>query len=307
MKYFIGVDGGGTKTEFAISAADAVPIKTITMSGCSYRSIGVSAVTQLLHKGIESLLAATEIAAEECAGCCIGMPCYTENSSMDKILLEGLEKLLVPLPVFVVNDVEVGWAGSLECREGIHIVAGTGSIAFGRGAGGQSARCGGWHEFYGDEGSCYWVGRHAMSLFSKEADGRVPRGPLYELVRQELSLIDDFYFSDVIQEKWAPFRSKVATFQNIACQAAEAGDAAAVELYRNAAYELALMVKAVKEQVTFYTDTVDVSYSGGLFKAGELILQPFRDEIEAMGCTLKMPCHTATEGALLLAINHFNL
>ena len=50
------------------------------------------------------------------------------------------------------------------------------------------------------------LGRAAMGLFSKEADGRAPRGALYEIVRREFGLTNDFYFTDVIQERWAPSR-----------------------------------------------------------------------------------------------------
>ena len=305
MKRFVGVDGGGTKTEFALSFTDGAPIRTLSTTGCSYQSLGVEAAVQVVGEGVRELLALEGIAAVDCAGCCIGMPCYGENLEMDKILLAGLTKLLAPIPVYVVNDVEVGWAGSLECREGIHIVAGTGSIAFGRGRGGRSARCGGWNEFYGDEGSCYWVGRQAMGLFSKEADGRAARGALYEIVRREFGLMSDFYFTDVVQERWAPFRAKVAAFQIYAYQAAQAGDAAAAGLYSAAARELALMAKTLRDCLPFSSDAIEVSYSGGLFKAGELVLRPLRREVEAMGCTLKPPGRSAIEGALLLAIDHF--
>ena len=145
-----------------------------------------------------------------------------------------------------------------------------------------------------------------MSLFSKEADGRAPKGALYDIVRKECGLLRDFYFTHVVKESYAPYRTEVAAFQKYACQAAEAGDHAAAELYREAARELALMVRAIKKQLRFSTDIVDVSYFGGLFKAGELILKPFREEVEALGCNLKPPCRTATEGALLLAIKYFN-
>ena len=108
------------------------------------------------------------------------------------------------------------------------------------------------------------------------------------------------------KQSYAPYRTEVAAFQKYACQAAEEGDHAAAELYREAARELALMVRAIKKQLRFSTDIVDVSYFGGLFKAGELILKPFREEVEALDCNLKPPCRTATEGALLLAIEYFN-
>lgn len=305
MKYFIGIDGGGTKTAFLLSGIDGDPIDSRVAGGCSYQTLGVEAAVRLLASEMERLLRENKIAREDCAGCAIGLPCYGENAEMDAWIVEDLRKAFYPVPLYIVNDVEVGWAGSLACKEGIHVVAGTGSIAFGKGKGGQSARCGGWNEFYGDEGSCYWIGRQAMSLFSKEADGRIPRGAMYEIVRREFGLLDDFYFTTVIQEDWAPFRAKVASFQMFALQAAQQGDAAAAALYANAAQELGIMVQGVLNRVCFSEMPVTVSYSGGLFRAGELVLQPFRAQVEALGCVLQAPLRTATEGALLLAIDHF--
>ena len=280
-------------------------MNTVTRAGCSYQSIGVDATIRLLDREIRTLLASMEAPIEGCIGCCIGMPCYGENPGIDQMIEAKLKQLLSPMPIHMVNDVEVGWAGSLKCREGIHVAAGTGSIAFGRGKNQEFLRCGGWNEFYGDDGSCYWIGRQAMNLFSKEADGRVPRGALYEIVRREFGLINDFYFTDVIQESWAPYRWKVAAFQMYAYEAYKAGDPSVELLYRSAAHELAWMVKAIKEKLSFTSDKIDVSYSGGLFQVGDLILRPFQKEIEDLGCTLKSPACSAIEGALLLARRQF--
>lgn len=278
----------------------------MTRTGCSYQSIGVDASIRMLEREINTFLASMEMKLEDCLGCCIGMPCYGENPKIDQMIDQKLRKLLFPMPIELVNDVEVGWAGSLECQEGIHVAAGSGSIAFGRGKDHKSMRCGGWNEFYGDDGSCYWIGRKAMNLFSKEADGRAPKGALYEIVRRQLGIINDFYFTDVIRENWAPYRWKVAAFQLYAYEAYQAGDPLVETLYQDAAYELALMVKSIREKLSFTSDIINVSYSGGLFQVGNLILKPFQEEVEGLGCILKAPAHSAIEGALLLAKKHFS-
>lgn len=306
IKYYIGIDGGSTKTTFAVGTEDGKLLKTMTRTGCSYQSIGVDATIRMLERELHTFLSSMKMELEDCLGCCIGMPCYGENPGIDQMIEEKLNKLLSPMPIYMVNDVEVGWAGSLECREGIHIAAGSGSIAFGRGADQKSMRCGGWNEFYGDDGSCYWIGRKAMNLFSKEADGRVPQGALYEIVRRELGIMNDFYFTDVIRENWAPYRWKVAAFQFYAFEAYQAGDPSVEVLYKDAAYELALMVKSIREKLKFTSEIIDVSYSGGLFQVGNLILKPFQKEVEKLGCILKTPAHSAIEGALLLAEKHFS-
>ena len=304
MKWYVGVDGGGTKTAFVVSAADGITAATKRRSGCSYHSIGIDAAVTLVAEGVHESLAAVGATLADCAGCCVGMPCYGEHAENDRLLVEKLSAALAPASVYVANDVEVGWAGSLECREGIHLVAGTGSIAFGRGVDGKTARCGGWTEFFGDEGSCYWVGREAMSLFSKEADGRAPRGALYDIVRKDLGFTEDFRFVDAVLKDLS--RERVADFQRYALQAVNEGDRAAAALYEAAADELTLMVITMKQRLRLSPGETRVSYSGGLFHAGELVLKPLRENVAALGCVLREPKRSAVEGALILAIEKFS-
>lgn len=304
MSWFIGIDGGGTKTSFAIGKKDGKPVDTFTSSGCSYNEIGIDAVCQLLYNGISELLKNVNASFADCDGCCIGLPCYGENSKMDKIIEQKLVEMLSPMPIKIVNDGVVGWAGSLECKEGIHLVAGTGAIAFGRDKNKVIERAGGWHEFFDDCGSCYWIGREAMTLFAKQADGRVEKGPLYEIVKKELNLNEDFEFIDNVIEI-SKYRDKVAKFQVYAFEAGKLGDKSVIELYSRAADELALHVKAIKDKLSWSTDIVNVSYFGGLFNVKDLILSPLSKRLTELNCLLKPPLHTATEGALLLSINEF--
>lgn len=306
MKWYIGIDGGGTKTAFVIGTENGNPVHTIMRSGCSYQSIGINAVVVLITSGIRDILLESNVQPEDCVGCCIGLPCFGENKAMDQIIVNELTEAISPIPVKIVNDGIVGWAGSLECCEGIHLVAGTGSIAIGCGADGSFARSGGWTEFFGDEGSCYWIGREGMSLFSKEADGRMPKSALYSIIRDTYDLKNDFAFIDKVINELAPYREKTAAFQRHVLDAANAGDMAAQEIYSHAAKELALIISGVKSQLSWSSETVKVSYYGGLFHAGDWILRPLTEELTALGCTVQKPMRSATDGALLLAIKEFN-
>lgn len=305
MKWFIGIDGGGTKTAFAISGSDGVPAHILIRSGCSYQEIGLNNVISLLQEGITSVLDAVGALKKDCAGCCIGLPCFGENKQMDQEIMQRIVDMLSPIPVNITNDGIVGWAGSLECEEGIHLVSGTGSIAIGCGSDRSFARSGGWTEFFGDEGSCYWVGKKAMQLFSKEADGRIPKGALYHMVREEYCLDNDFEFVEKMLNTTAPCRDKVADFQRLALKAAVAGDVAVQELYRQAAGELAQLISGVKSQLSWSREPIKVSYYGGLFHAGDYILKPLEERLTFLGCSIQKPMHSATEGALMLAIKEF--
>lgn len=299
-KWYVGVDGGGTKTAIAVAKKREAPIATTLETGCSYQMLGIDGAVAVIVRGITTALQSVKLTPENCTGCCIGLPCYGEDARQDAVISEKLKTALAPMKVHIVNDVEVGWAGALQGQQGVHIVAGTGSIAFGKTKTGQTARTGGWNEFFGDEGSCYWIGREAMSVFTKEADGRLPKGALYEIVHQALSLTDDMAFIDLVIKDYAPYRDKVASFQRYVALAATAGDPAALDLYDRAAKELAQMVHALCGQLRLPEGTA-VTYSGGLFQTGELILNPLEKEVAAQRCKLHAPLGSALEGAVLLA------
>lgn len=301
------MDGGGTKTAFAVSGSDCVPVATALRAGCSYQTVGLAQAADIVCEGILAALAEAKCKPEDCAGCCIGIPCWGENAQKDEALQTLLAQKLGALPFHLTNDVEVGWAGASACTAGIHIVSGTGAIGFGRDAQGGSARSGGWHEFFGDEGSCYWIGRETMSLFTKQADGRLPKGPLYEILRAAFGLTSDFEFVERMVQEIVPLRAQVAGLQGYALQAARAGDTAVKALYVRAAHELALLVQGVRAQLAFAPgECVTVTYSGGLFHAESLILAPLAQAIEPLHCRLSPPQHSATVGALMLANHYFN-
>ncbi|MBR5290570.1 MAG: hypothetical protein IKU28_06215 [Erysipelotrichaceae bacterium] len=300
MKAAIGIDGGGTKTAFVIGNETEI-FYQIEKSGCSYLEIGKEAVVDLIVSGVKELLEKCPDA--KCDACCIGMPCYGENRQMDEWLNDTLKQALSPIEVQLVNDAVVGWAGSLECREGIHVVAGTGSLAIGKGKEDTFARAGGWNEFFGDEGSCYWIGKEAMTLFSKQADGRIQKGALYNLVKEKYQLQDDFEFIDVVLNELAPYRDQVAGFQKIALQAANEHDESVIALYERAVDELVQMVYSVKQQLNWSTSEVTVSIYGGLMHAKEFVLELLRQKLKSMDCILEMPKRSAVEGALLMAMN----
>ena len=205
----------------------------------------------------------------------------------------------------IVNYSVVGWAGSLGLSSGINLVAGTGSIAYGRNDAGEEARAGGWDERFSDEGSCYWLGMKSLELFSKESDGRAEKGALLEIFRNRFELKCDFDIIDIFNRRYRNDRTKIAGLQKYLLEAAQKGDLEAVKMYEIAADELAMIVGSVYRKLKFGEGTL-VSYSGGLFHAGEFILGPLRERLKTEGVRLCAPKYTPVEGASLLAAEMFD-
>jgi len=303
LRYYIGIDGGATKTAVCAVSSGNSPLRYSKTSGASWREHGVWKVAQNLKEAVLDLMRDDYSSV---AGIAMGLPCHGESADGDSALERAIRKQFTDMPLYFTNDVEVGWAGSMALTSGINIVAGTGAIAFGKDSKGKAARSGGWSEFFGDEGSCYWMGRKVMELFSKQSDGRLPRDELYETIRRELRLKNDFSFIDLIHSEYVGYRKQVASLQFLAEKAALAGSQSAKALYTEAVSELLLLVTAIRDQLDFSKRPFNVSYTGGLFKAGELIMPQFSQRIENEGGCLSAPRFGPVEGAVLLAFQHFH-
>ena len=201
------------------------------------------------------------------------------------------------------NDMLCSWAGSLACEDGISVIAGTGSMAYGEYAGRQ-ARCGGWGELIGDEGSAYWIAREGMNLFSRMSDGRAERGPLHGLVRQRLGLVNDLYLCSRIYGARADRRDAFAQFARLVHEAARAGDGEAAQIFSRGARELVACVVATHRALAAPADVaVPVSHSGGVFDNAPMMVDAFRAGLAAASVRLeyRAPRFSPAVGAALYA------
>jgi N-acetylglucosamine kinase-like BadF-type ATPase len=197
-----------------------------------------------------------------------------------------------------------GWAGSLAGADGVNVVAGTGSIGYGERQG-RSARAGGWGNAIGDEGSGYWIASRALSLFTRMSDGRTAKGPLHAILKIELGLERDLDLCALVGTG-GPLstREAVAALSPLVARAALQGDAAAAAIFTDAARELAAIVEAVRIALGYADDEVaPVSYSGGVFAAGEFFQSEFAAAVGERAGTYRLtpPVLSPLAGASLLA------
>lgn len=300
MKYYIGIDGGGSKTIFAIAKEDGNILGTVKAGSAFYKQIGEDGVLELLRKGIKEVCAFADGDSTEIASVCFGMPAWGESPINDKIMEKKILSAFPEWNIHIVNDCEVGWAGSLLVQPGINIVAGTGSIAFGKNEQGETARCGGWSEWFSDEGSGYWLGMKCVQLFSRQSDGRDERGPLYDIVKQELNLSVDEEIIDLFETEYLHKRDKIASLQKLLLKAANEGDKYAITAYEDAAKELFDIINGVKKKIFADTNCM-VSYSGGIFNVGNLIKRPLIRLLQDNGMELTEGKAEPYVGATLLA------
>lgn len=291
---FLGIDGGGTKTQFVLVDGDGKLLGSHAGSSAYHLEVGLDGVRRVLAEGLAALFGQAGIDGSAITHAFFGIPAHGEDSEAQAVLDAMPEPLLGHRRYRCGNDMVCAWAGSLGGNDGINIVAGTGSIGYGERRG-QTARAGGWGEVFGDEGSAYWIAVQGLNAFTRMSDGRQPKGPLYNSFRQSLGLNADLDLCAKIMN--APDRGRIAAMSQLVAGAAQDGDLAAQRIFDEAARELVAIVDAVRRALEFDpTERVAVSYSGGVFNAGALILKPFELLLDRQAGSYRLHTPIVTPG-----------
>lgn len=272
---FLGVDGGGTKTEF-VCIDGAGKVLAAALTGTTYHlQAGFDEVVRRLEDGVAQVCAGAEITRSAIDHAFFGLPAYGEDSKVDPRIHAACGAVLGHARYGVGNDMICGWAGSLGGEDGINIVAGTGSIGYGERQG-KAARTGGWGEVFSDEGSAYWIAVKGLSLFTRMSDGRAERGPLHERIVGALGLEDDLDLCGRIMGPEGMGRTEIAGLAGLVSEAAAAGDRAAGVILDEAARELADMAIALRRALGFAGDEpVPLSWSGGVLSREPRVREEF--------------------------------
>lgn len=276
---FLGIDGGGTSTNFLIIDQEGKILSYVGKPTCHYLNTSLEVFKSTMAEGINEACRKINISPADLTYSFVGIPGYGEIKKDMEILDSIIGNILQGENYKCGNDSVVAWAGSLACQPGINIVAGTGAIGFGLDSQGQEARASGWGEFCGDEGSAYWLGQRLINYFAKQADGRMEKSPLYQIVREEVDIKEDFQLLDYVINEIELKRDKIAGLARLVYRAAQAGDKNAIELYSQAAYEHYLTISSIINQLDFQ-DRILISYSGGVFRAEDYILGPLKVNLE---------------------------
>lgn len=167
MPYYLGIDGGGTKTTCAVGD-ESQTLGTATAGPSNIVRVGEARARESLHQAVSQACSAAGIAPTQVARTCVGGSgaARPELGAIIRRMLSGL----LPAPVDVVGDMEIALEAAFGTGPGVIVIAGTGSIAYGRNRDGSTARAGGWGFAIGDEGSAHWIGRAAVSAVLRASD-----------------------------------------------------------------------------------------------------------------------------------------
>lgn len=302
MTIYLGVDGGGTKTEF-VGIDEHGDVLARALTGTTYHlEVGLQEALVRIAQGVGSVCSTLGIEPGALGYVFLGLPAFGEDARVDPLLVAGCAPVLGHDRYRCDNDMVCGWAGSLACADGINLVAGTGSIAYGERQG-HGARVGGWGEMFSDEGSAHWIAIQGLQAFTRMSDGREPRGPLHRIVTDALSLDDDLALCARVMGERGMTRGEIAALAPLVSDAADAGDPAAAAILDRAGTELADIAHALRRKLRFRDDErVALSWSGGVLTNQAAVRAALLRELEARDLfDVVMPRHDPGVGAALYA------
>ncbi|MCR4883601.1 MAG: hypothetical protein K6A68_08525 [Clostridiales bacterium] len=297
---FLGCDSGSTKIAFAVADDTGhVLVRTEFPAITLFRG-GAETYASDMERCVRSVLIQAGIEAGQLTSAAFGLTGYGETVTSVAEMRAAVEGALPGVRCFLANDSVAGWSGALRASPGIHVVSGTGSVAYGEDGHGGAERAGGWSLYYGDEGSCYWIGVQGINAFFRQADGRMPRTLLYDYMMDLFHLSDPLFVCGAFEEMThGGSADQVAAFQRHVLRLYHLGDPVAKSIYERAAEQLSLLVSSLKSRLHFDEGRpVRVSWSGGLFRAGDCILVPFKQFLQALGCEPTAPAYGPLAGAV---------
>lgn len=279
MVYFIGVDGGGSKTA-AVIMDESGEVAGEGRSGPSnHLRVGVEEAGKNIRGAIKQAVeeAGTTLASVAFAYCGIA---GSDHPARRGGMVESLLPLFPKSNFSIDSDTRIALTGAIGFGTGIVVISGTGSVAFGRNAQGVEARAGGWGPTLGDEGSGYSIGRRGLASIVRAYDGRGPKTIMTDLLCNAYAKCDP---EDLPYFVYAPGTraDDIALYNRMVIEAAVQGDAVANSIFESEGYELGKTIVAVARKLDLIDESFPISYIGGAFSAGELLLRPMSEVIRA--------------------------
>jgi N-acetylglucosamine kinase-like BadF-type ATPase len=306
MDFWLGVDGGGTHCRAAIADQRWVIRGEGRSEAANFLRVGLNAAIRHVVRAVEEACLEARIEPSEITAACIGLAGVSHPDHHLRVLAALKEAL--PIPDLTLEiDARIALAGATDNQPGVVIIAGTGSIACGINARGSFARAGGWGPTMGDEGSGSYIGRRALEAVVMAYDHRGKPTAMMEPVLRHFGVSAPPELPPVIydssSEVTGEVMGKIAQLSKIAVKAASEGDRVAGEILEDAATELARAAIAVIEQLRMENDKIRISYVGGVFEAGELILAPLTKEIKKIApqAVIAPPINPPVIGAVKMA------
>lgn len=259
--HVLGIDAGGTKTLCLLADGHGAVVAEARGPGANLHVAGAFGVETTLRDVMTQAIGDRGVTP---AAICIGIAGVDRDDEARAI--HAIARDICPRSrVLVVNDALIALVAGARDAPGIVIIAGTGSITYGRNQAGEAARAGGWGHMVGDEGSGYWIGREAVAAVMRATDGRGPATQLTAEILAHFNVADVSRLPRIVYDRDVP-RVNVAALGPIVQRVAELGDTVALRILDRAAEELVIAARSVTTRLDMRGDAFTFYLAGGAFQ-----------------------------------------
>ncbi len=279
MGLFIGIDGGGTKIECVLADEAGEIVARASGAGANLRRVSADALRDLLAACFNALRGASGLPALRPEAVCAGFAGVSDPEARARAQLV-LTELAHPQHLYLAGDMEVALEAAVGAGPGLVLVAGTGSIAFGRNAegktaraGGEGARFGGDGQLTGDAGSGFDIGRLAVEAVLRAEEGR---GQETILRDAELAVLGADGAEELAAVLVPERAAELSSLVPLVTRAARRGDPVAGEILENAGTALAELALTVLRELNLAESNAGVFVSGGVFSESPEVLNRVR-------------------------------
>jgi N-acetylglucosamine kinase-like BadF-type ATPase len=260
--HVLGLDAGATKTVCLLADESGKVLAQVRGPGANLQASGEIEVEKVLHRLMEEAIDDRAIVPR---AICLGIA-GVDRPDDAEVVRGIMRRIGYQARCVVVNDALVALVAGAGDAPGIVVVAGTGSIAYGRNERGLAARAGGWGYVLGDEGSGYWIGRLALRAVVREADGRGRPTRLTPLVLSHFGVSHpDALVHEVYHRSLRP--PAIAALATAVQRAHEEGDEVADSILEGGTRELLMSAASVASRLQMEREAFPFVLAGGILKA----------------------------------------
>lgn len=259
--YFLGFDGGGTKTDCVLADSNGEILARAVAGPSNPMRSGYTKAWFSLSEAADVVLSREKIRAESILGICAGLGGAGRSDVVRRATI-FFQRGYPNAKVRVTTDLEIAFEAAFGLGEGILLLGGTGSAAFGRDAGGRIVRAGGRGPWFSDEGSAFDIGRRAFAAVVLADEHRGPATRLSGRILNSQEANDWNQLLDQVAK--SPDSVFPKTFPLVA-ELADAGDAVCREILAEAAYALASLAAAVAKEMGAGKREISIAKVGGIF------------------------------------------
>jgi glucosamine kinase len=297
----IGIDGGGSKTHAMVADEHGQTIAETVGPASAVRPGEAEQSAEVIAEVVRDALASCEMTHVTPRALCVGVAGAGRETER-QALWQALVSRDLATELVIHSDFSIALDDAFGDGPGVLLIAGTGSVAFGRSPAGATARCGGWGPVAGDEGSGAWIGRRALSVVTAAADGREPETALTGAV---LTAAEVNETPDLIAWAANATPAKLASLAPVVLSVADSGDLRANAILTLAVEELVLHVRALARQL--FGDeraALNVALSGGMLSRGTTLRKRLEHRLKSAvpGAQIRSEPVIAARGAVRAAL-----